>query len=143
MPIILGSKLVRDLPEKDRVAIGIILPIQRGNTGFFAQSYETIEQVKSNIQNLLLTRPGERLMQPNFGCPLYDLLFSQNTDQLESLIQSAIQDSIAKWLPYVGIQEIIVDQTNDSIDANVFKITLTFTVGDRQSLNTVTFNMTE
>jgi hypothetical protein len=143
MPIILGSKLVKDLPEKDRTAIGIILPIQRGSTGFFAQSYETIEQVKSNIQNLLLTKPGERLMQPNFGCPLYNLLFSQNTDDLEVRIQTAIQDSMAQWLPYVNIQEIYVEQTNDSIDQNIFKISIVFTVGDRQSLNTVTFNITQ
>jgi hypothetical protein len=54
MAIITGPKLVKDLPEKDRVAIGITLPIQRGNGGFFAQSYQTSEQVKSNIKNLIL-----------------------------------------------------------------------------------------
>ena len=65
MAIITGPKLVKDLPEKDRVAIGITLPIQRGNGGFFAQSYQTSEQVKSNIKNLILTRKGERIMQPD------------------------------------------------------------------------------
>ena len=84
MAIITGPKLVKDLPEKDRVAIGITLPIQKGNGGYFAQSYQTSEQVKSNIKNLILTRKGERLMHPNFGTDLYNTLFNQNTDDLES-----------------------------------------------------------
>jgi len=143
MPIILGSKLVKDLPEKDRVAIGITLPIQKGNSGYFKQSYQTTEQVRSNIKNLLLTRPGERLMQPNFGCPLYDLLFSQNTDELENNIEREIQDSISKWMPYLTIQEISVDQSTDNIDQNVFKLSITFLIGEQQTLDTVTFNITQ
>ena len=51
MAIVLGSKLVKDLSENAHVAIGITLPFRRGNNGFFAQSYQTIEQVKSNINN--------------------------------------------------------------------------------------------
>ena len=51
MAIVLGSKLVKDLSENAHVAIGITLPFRRGNNGFFAQSYRTIDQVKSNIKN--------------------------------------------------------------------------------------------
>ena len=70
MAIRTGPKLVKDLPERDRVAIGITLPLQKGNGGYFAQSYQTSEQVKSNIKNLILTRKGERLMHPTFGTDL-------------------------------------------------------------------------
>ena len=55
--------------------IGITLPIQDGNSGFFQQSFDTLTQVKSNILNLLNTRPGERRMQPTFGSNLWSIVF--------------------------------------------------------------------
>jgi phage baseplate assembly protein W len=143
MAIITGPKLVKDLPEKDRVAIGITLPIQRGNGGFFAQSYQTSEQVKSNIKNLILTRKGERLMHPNFGTDLYNTLFNQNTDDLESEIERSIDRAIQEWMPYISVDEILVDQTNTNRDTYFFTVTLNFRVAGQQNLETITFNINE
>lgn len=143
MAIITGPKLVKDLPEKDRVAIGITLPIQRGNGGYFAQSYQTSEQVKSNIKNLILTRKGERLMHPNFGTDLYNSLFNQNTDDLEVEIERSIDRAIQEWMPYISIDEILVDQSNTNRDTYFFTVTLKFRVAGQQNLETVTFNINE
>jgi phage baseplate assembly protein W len=143
MAIITGPKLVKDLPEKDRVAIGITLPIQRGNGGYFAQSYQTSEQVKSNIKNLILTRKSERLMHPNFGTDLYNTLFNQNTDDLESEIERSIDRAIQEWMPYISVDEILVDQTNTNRDTYFFTVTLNFRVAGQQNLETVTFNINE
>lgn len=143
MAIITGPKLVKDLPEKDRVAIGITLPIQRGNGGYFAQSYQTSEQVKSNIKNLILTRKGERLMHPTFGTDLYNTLFSQNTDNLETEIERSIDRAIQEWMPYVSVNEILVDQSNTNRDSYFFTVTLKFRVAGQQNLETVTFNINE
>jgi uncharacterized protein len=143
MAIITGPKLVKDLPEKDRVAIGITLPIQKGNGGYFAQSYQTSEQVKSNIKNLILTRKGERLMHPNFGTDLYNTLFNQNTDDLESEIERSIDRAIQEWMPYISVDEILVDQTNTNRDTYFFTVTLNFRVAGQQNLETITFNINE
>jgi phage baseplate assembly protein W len=143
MAIITGPKLVKDLPEKDRVAIGITLPIQRGNGGYFAQSYQTSEQVKSNIKNLILTRKGERLMHPNFGTDLYNTLFNQNTDDLESEIERSIDRAIQEWMPYISVDEILIDQTNTNRDTYFFTVTLNFRVAGQQNLETITFNINE
>ena len=61
--------------EKD-VAIGITLPFGK-NKGLFSLSYTTEEQSISNLKNLLLTRKGERLFQPEFGSDVYSLMFEQ------------------------------------------------------------------
>ncbi len=143
MAIIIGPKLVKDLPEKDRVAIGITLPFQKGNNGYFAQSYQTIDQIKSNIRNLLLTKRKERLMHPTFGTALYEALFEQNTDDLEIKVQNSIEESIARWMPFVSIEEIIVDQSNTNRDRYSFDISLSFRVSGQQNLETVTFNVVE
>jgi phage baseplate assembly protein W len=143
MAIIIGPKLTKDLPEKDRVAIGVTLPLQRGNNGYFAQSFQTIDQIKSNIRNLLLTRRGERIMHPTFGTSLYEALFEQNTDDLEIKVQTSIEESIAEWMPFVSIEEILVDQSNSDRDRYNFDISLSFRVSGQQNLETVTFNVVE
>lgn len=143
MAIVIGAKLVKDLPEKDRVAIGVTLPFQRGANGYFAQSFQTIEQIKSNIKNLLLTKRGERLMHPKFGTSLYEALFEQNTDDLEVKVQTSIEDSIAEWMPFVSIEEILVDQSNTNRDRYNFDISISFRVSGQQNLETVTFNVVE
>ena len=47
--------------EQKDVFIGVKLPIQNGQQGYFDSSLTTIDQVKSNLRNLLLTIKGERL----------------------------------------------------------------------------------
>lgn len=143
MAIILGTKIVKDLPENDRVAIGITLPLRRGGSGYFAQSFQTSEQIKTNLKNLFLTQPGERLMQPNFGTRLYELLFSQNTDQLESAIELAIDDAIRKWMPFVTITHMDVNRDLSNKDRYIFQISIQYSVFDQQNLETLTFNISQ
>lgn len=141
MAIVIDKKNTLDLSENDRVAIGITLPLQRGSNGYFAQSFQTKDQVKANIKNLILTNKGERLMQPDFGTGLYDVLFNPNTDELEQRIQDSIEDAISQWMPYINIVEIFVDQNNTNIDSNIFAVSLKYQIAGQQTLETVTFNV--
>jgi phage baseplate assembly protein W len=141
MAIVIDRKNTLDLIENERVAIGITLTLQRGSNGYFSQSFQTKDQVKSNIKNLILTSKGERLMQPDFGTNLYDVLFSQNTDDLEQSIQDSIEDAISIWMPYINIVEIFVDQNNTNIDRNIFAVSLKYQISGQQTLETVTFNV--
>jgi phage baseplate assembly protein W len=76
--------------------------------GVFSLSYTTEDQAISNLTNLLLTRKGERYMQPNFGTNIYDSIFEQNTDILSDNLQSSLQDDINFWLPYITLLNIDV-----------------------------------
>jgi phage baseplate assembly protein W len=75
----------------------------------FDLSYSNEEQMLSNLKNLILTRRGERLMQPLFGTNLQDSLFEQNTDQLKNSIIDSITTAVDFWLPYVTIESLTVD----------------------------------
>ena len=83
MAYILNKKVVKDTEEFNNFAYGIVLPVQRGNGGYFEQAFSSFEQAKSNLKNLLLTKRGERVFQPNFGTGLHELLFEQLTTDLE------------------------------------------------------------
>jgi len=140
MAIVLGQKLVQDTATYQDYAIGITLPIQIGNTAF-NQSFTTKQQVSSNIKNLLLTKRGERLLQPNFGSGLQELLFDFNDDRLAAKIEEVITESITNWLPYVDVRQIDVAQSNENKDRNTVEISITFGVANTPELNQVTFTV--
>ena len=140
MAIVLGSKLVKDTEKYNDWAIGVVLPLQIGNTGF-NQSYTTAVQTKSNIKNLLLTKKYERLMQPNLGSDLQKVLFEMNDDSLEEKIENAINNSMETWLPFVTIEDISVEQTNELKDANQVNVSLKFRIDNSVNLETLSFNV--
>ena len=140
MAIVLGKKLLVDSKQFEDYAIGITLPIQIGNTAF-NQSFKTIDQAKANIKSLLLTKKYERLMQPNLGSGLQELLFEINDASFSEKLENTIVDSLAMWLPYINVENIDIQQTNEMKDTNQVEVSVTFRVGETTNLDTVTFNV--
>ena len=138
MAVELGSRIVKDTQSFNDYAIGITLPLQFANNTF-QQSFKTIDQAKSNIKNLLLTKKGERVLQPEFGSGLQELLFEQNVDDFEEKIEDSINTAIETWLPYVTIEEINIEATDELRDNNRVNISLKFRVGNDVNLNELTF----
>ena len=143
MAYILDKKVVTDTEEFSNQAYGITLPVQRGNSGFFATAFTSFEQAKSNLKNLLLTRKGERMLQPNFGSGIHELLFEQATDNLEERLQENITDSVNFWLPYIDIDEIEVNMTDDMKDMNKAEMSIQFSVAGQPETQEVTFTVGE
>ena len=139
----LNKKIVIDTEEYNNYAVGITLPIQRGNDGYFAQSFRTFDQVRSNLKNLLLTKKGERILQPEFGSGLHDLLFNPATEKFEEDLETTINESVAKWLPYVIVEDINIDISKEQTDNNQAKVSLKFKQEGDQTLDTLTFLVEE
>lgn len=111
--------------------LGIVLPIERGNNGYFAQGRDIMTQVKSNIINLLLTKKGERPLQPNFGCDVYKIIFEPITDNNLADIRGNIESAIKIWLPYVNIEDL---QVQPDEDRNAVFVTITFSINNNVSI---------
>ena len=140
MAIILGRKPIIETPEYDDYAVGLALPIQIANVAF-KQNYTEIEQLKSNIKNLLLTKRGERIMQPNFGSGLQELLFEFNDDALAEKIEDTVTSALENWLPYISVDQIDIGATDLDKDNNTVNVSIKFRVLGNPDLNTVTFNV--
>jgi hypothetical protein len=99
MAVELGRRIVKDTVAYKSYAIGITLPLTFGENTF-EQSFQTKDQIKSNIKNLLLTKRGERILQPQFGSGLQSLLFEQNDkltrDRAVQLFNSFLSDLLSK-----------------------------------------------
>jgi len=102
------------IDNKKDVAVGLTLPFVNSNKGRFQQTFTTLEQAKHNLKNLFLTRKGERVMQPEFGTDLYNLLFEQIDDDLPSKIQFSLEEAIGIWLPYLKLITLNVEVEDDS-----------------------------
>jgi phage baseplate assembly protein W len=90
--------------------IGITLPIQLGReSGMFASSTSMFEQAKSNFKNLILTKKGERLHQPELGCDVWSLLFDAMGDDITERARLAVVEAVDRWLPYLEVVEVSVN----------------------------------
>jgi len=112
---------------KPDVAVGIKLPFGKKN-GLFAQSYTTEEQAVSNLKNLLLTKKGERPFQPEFGSDVYTLLFENINADVETKLTDTLREDINFWLPYIIIDDIVVEA---NFDSNRVRIQLSFKVTEQ------------
>ena len=142
--------MIKRYPE-DRFGntfIGIKLPMNGDRTtlenSVFNMSTTTEEQAVSNYINLLLTKKGERYMQPTFGIGLQYRLFEPNTLALRTEIEFDIYNQSAIWLPYIHNHEIIISDSvpSNSISSrdreNSIQIIIRFSVTERGANKSIT-----
>tara|TARA_R110002074_G_scaffold362660_1_gene535787 strand:+ start:3904 stop:4344 length:441 start_codon:yes stop_codon:yes gene_type:complete len=93
----------------------------------FRPIYVDIDQASENLKNLLLTRFGERVLQPTFGCKLFEILFQPNVFELKDKIKDVILQPVNFWLPYITIDEIdVITNQDDPNLVHHVQITITF-----------------
>ncbi len=135
MAIELGKVNVTDLKENDYKVLGIGINRTSNSGGIFAVNYTTLTQAKDNLINLIMTRKGEREMNPNFGCDIWNLLFEQIDDNsLNIKIENSIMDAVKTWIPYIRIEEIIFDYSDTDIDTNRISLDIKFSLSSNTSL---------
>lgn len=141
MAVIVGQNVViaKNKSISD-YAIGLSLPLQMG-TQTFNQTYNNLEQLKSNVKNLLLTNQGERLAQPLFGTNLRQLLFEQNDDDIKSKIYDSIESAIEFWLPQLQINSIDIESTDRMKDEHSLNVSIVFTAKYNQQNFSVDFKI--
>ena len=136
MAIELGKVNVTDLTENNYKVLGIGINRGSESNGMFAVNYTTLTQAKDNLKNLILTRKGERLMQPEFGCDVWKVLFEQlDGNTIESSIETSILDAVSIWLPYLNIDTIVFDYDENDIDNNRIALDIKFSLVSNKNLS--------
>ena len=133
MAIELGRVNVTDLTQNNYKILGIGINRSSESNGIFAVNYTTLSQAKDNLKNLILTKKGERLMQPEFGCDIWKILF-EPMDNIETSIENSILSAVSVWLPYLSINEIIFDYNDNDIDNNRIALDIKFSLQSNPSL---------
>jgi uncharacterized protein len=96
---------------------------------------DPLDHLDRSIEIVLMTAPGERLMRPQFGCAIWELLFEPVTPSLLGRIQEAVRRAVAQWEPRVEVVDVRPEP--DPEDQSLVRIHLTYEVkatNDRRNL---------
>jgi phage baseplate assembly protein W len=144
MAIELGKVNVQDLVQNDYKSLGIGINRRSITNGIFPVNFTTISQAKDNLVNLIMTKKGERLMQPEFGCDIWNLIFQPIVDEdVQIQVENAIIDAVDNWLPYITITNIVVNTDDELKDINTFNVSLGFALSSNTNITdsvTITLN---
>ena len=135
MPIINSQRRINPLDLNKNIKIGVAFPLDEEN--MFSGTETVIEQIKSNLLNLLLTYPGERVNMPNFGVGLKNLLFEQDID-LESL-KETIQTQINNFIPNVNLERISLGSSEDK-HTLIIRLTYSYVLDNTEQTIQLNFN---
>ena len=72
-----------------------------------------VDDIQSSLEILLTTRPGERVMRPDYGCNLDELVFEPLTTTFKTYIKDLISTAILYYEPRIEVNSIDLDDTGE------------------------------
>lgn len=84
-----------------------------------------IEDVHQSLQILLATRPGERLMQEDYGCDLSEYLFEEIDRSLVNNLTDLISTAILRHEPRVQLDQVEIDESESEQGLLIISINYT------------------
>lgn len=73
------------------------------------------DSVREVLLNILLTRPGERLMRSEFGGGILDFIHLPNNQGTRQLIANTVKKSIQLWEPRIVVEDVVVSASTTSV----------------------------
>jgi phage baseplate assembly protein W len=108
-------------------ALGMNYPIENGQQGYFEQTFDSLQNEKVKLSNLMNTIEGERYMQPSFGLGIHKYLFDQITSNISNKMETEIRKKIAYWLPNLIINNLYIDVLTN-VDRNTINVEIDFSL---------------
>lgn len=94
-------------------------PYQIDSRGRSAEADEAI-YIRGLIEQVLFTSPGERVMRPDFGSGVMQLVFAPNSDQLAATTQFLVQSALQQWLGnLIALQGVEVQAVDAALHVEV------------------------
>lgn len=86
------------------LGVGWSFPITLEGGAVQPAHYE--QAVQASIWMILGTAPGERVMRPDFGCGIHDLVFDTNSAATAGLIASQVREALLRWEPRIEVHNV-------------------------------------
>lgn len=100
--------------ETDFLGIGVSFPLRIEESKLKWSAYE--ESIEESVMLILSTTKGERLMRPEFGCGLSELVFAKNDMSTASLAIFYVEEALKEWEPRIELIKVDAnpDKANNS-----------------------------
>jgi phage baseplate assembly protein W len=89
----------------DFLGVGWTSPVKLTQDGQIEMAHHE-DAIHQSILMILATAKGERIMRPDFGCGIHDLVFAPNTPSTIGQLVSEVQDALIEWEPRIDIVDI-------------------------------------
>ena len=88
----------------------------RGRTAMTSDA----DHLRDMVEQVLFTRPGERVNRPDFGSGLMQLVFAPLSDELASATQFLVQGALEQWLGrLIAVDEVRVTREDGTLRVSV------------------------
>jgi phage baseplate assembly protein W len=84
-------------------------PVALDEHGGIADAGEE-DKVRQSIETILRTAQGERVMRPDFGCGVHELVFDVISGDMVGRVVSAVTSALATWEPRIDVLGIDAQQ---------------------------------
>lgn len=91
----------------DFVGRGISFPMRVDQSGAIATTTGG-DDINASMRMVIMTAPGERVMRPQFGCRIWDLLFEPVNANTLGRMAEYVRDALSQWEPRALVDDIVV-----------------------------------
>ena len=120
----------------DFIGRGIMFPMRVDQSGSIALTAGA-DDLGSSIRMVLSTAPGERLMRPEFGCRIWELMFEPINATTLGLMGVAVREALGQWEPRVDVEDVDVEPDEDE-DGRV-NIAVSYRIRDTNDFRNLVF----
>lgn len=96
--------------EREFLGCGWKFPLQVTPRGAIA-SARAEQRIEESIYIILSTAPGDRVMQPAFGCGIHDLVFEPNSVVTRSLVVDQVRRALVAFEPRIDVLTVDANAT--------------------------------
>jgi|TARA_R110002020_G_scaffold14313_6_gene50842 phage baseplate assembly protein W len=120
--------------------ISVKLPLLvTAEDGPYALHKDLIGVVKQNFKNLVLTTPGERIMDVNFGVGAFALLFESYNSEVKERFRTRVRQQAKAYMPFLRVKSINFDDTQ--IDSNLIEIAINYYITPLNFVDSIVLNL--
>ena len=94
--------------SRNFLGTGLKFPLQVTPRGTLATAANE-DRVAESIAFILGTAPGERVMRPEFGCGIHELVFAPNNDLTHGSVAQAVRRALVAQEPRIDVQDVRVE----------------------------------
>ncbi|MFY1637195.1 GPW/gp25 family protein [Solwaraspora sp. WMMB335] len=85
---------------------GWVFPVGHDSEQGIRLSDDGAATVRQSIGLILGTAPGERVMRPDFGCGIHDIVFDVNDAGTAGRISRSVREALARWEPRIDVLDV-------------------------------------
>lgn len=115
------------MPENILIGRGWGFPVGIDATGGLRLASDEPE-IEQAIAVVIGTSPGERVMRPEFGCRIHELVFAPNNPETVGLARRHVEEALGMWEPRIEVEEVEVSEDFEELDRGRLDIRVTYTV---------------